>query len=251
MVILDIDLDFFLNDIIHNPKKVRQSNSYIDVWKTKEVTNFLEKRCNLSRNIKIKGKLLKTHDELFYCFKKMIEQKIINVPFELVHIDAHADLGLGDCSHKYIMTELLHKPVIDRLNPKKGGWEGLSEVNFLAFSIACRWINKLTYVHHPRITKQNLDIAESIKKDFDFNSSAIQLKKISLEEFERNSWNISNCKVLELEPEVPVNLIETNDFYAKNEFEYIFLTHSPKYTPPKADKLIPIILEYIDETLNI
>jgi hypothetical protein len=37
----------------------------------------------------------------------MIEQKIIKVPFELVHIDAHADLGLGDYSYKYIMIELL------------------------------------------------------------------------------------------------------------------------------------------------
>lgn len=91
MVILDIDLDFFLNSIIYSPKKPRPNNSYIDVWKTEEVINFLEKRCKLSRNKKIKGKLLKTHDELFYCFKKMIEQKIIMVPFELVHIDAHAD----------------------------------------------------------------------------------------------------------------------------------------------------------------
>ena len=249
MVILDIDLDFFLKDIIHNPKKARPSNSYIDVWEPAEVINFLEKRCNLNKNKKIKGKFLKTHDELFYCFKKMIEKKIINVPFELVHIDAHADLGLRDCSYKYIMTELLHKPVIDRLNPKNGGWEGLSEVNLLAFSIACRWINKLTYVHHPRM--HNLDIGWVLMKDFDINSGAIQLKKVSLEEFERNSLNISNCNVLELEPEVPINLIETNSFTAKNKFAYMFLAHSPKYTPPKADKLIPIILEYIDETLNI
>ena len=157
---------------------------------------------------------------------------------------------MGDCSYKYIATELLHKPVANRSNPKRGGWEGLSEVNFLAFSIACRLIKKITYVHHPRITMKNIDIAESIKKNFDFYSNVIQLKKVSLEEFDRLG-DIRSCKILELEKAVPINLNEANTFTTKDKFAYMFLTKSPKYTPPKADKLIPIILEYMDETFNI
>jgi len=250
MVILDIDLDFFLKDIVHDPKQKRPNDSDYDIWEIDEVIFFLEQNCKLNENKKIKGKLLETHDELFYCFKNMIEQEILEVPFKIVHIDAHADLGLGDCSHEYIMTELLHKKVYDRTNPKKGGWYGLSEVNFLAFAIACRWIKQITYVHHQRVHVQNIDIAESMKKNFDFNSSIIQLKKISPEECERKG-DIRNCTPIELETEVPIELIDADSYISKDEFAYMFLTRSPKYTPPKADKLIPIIINYIDKTLNI
>ena len=49
-----------------------------------------------------------------------------------------------------------------------------------------------------------------------------------------------------MEPEVPIELVDENSFCAQEIFDYIFLTHSPKYTPKEADKLIPVILNYID-----
>jgi len=252
MVILDIDIDFFLDYIIHNPKSERPDDyDNIVIYKKADVIDFLEKKCGLNNKNKIKGKFLKTHDELFYCFRNMIEAKILSVPFELVHIDAHADLGLGDNSDKYIMTELLHMPVSERIYPKRNNWEGISEVNFLAFSIACRWIKRLTYVYHPSIIKRNIDINFVHLKDFSIGSCAIQLKKVSLEEYDKNSLNISKCNILEFEPIVTLNLIKADDFFAKDIFKYIFVTHSPKYTPRKADKLIPVFLKYIDESLNI
>jgi len=248
MIILDIDLDFFLGYIINYPKLERPDDyKNIAVNKKEEVIKFLEERCNLEKDRKIKGKFLATHDELFYWFRNLIERKLLNVPFEIIHIDAHADLGLGNSSYKYIMTELLHKPVSERVNPKKNERDGLSESNFLAFSIACRWINKITYVFHPRIIKSNIDTGWIHMKNFDVNSGAIQLKKIQLEEYEKHSLDISSCSILELEPEVPIDLIEANSFFTKDKLNYVFLTHSPKYTPREADKLIPVIMEYIDE----
>jgi len=160
MVILDIDLDFFLDSIIHNPRPRRPSNSRVKPWNEKRVINFLEKKCNLDKQRKIKGKFFKTHDKLFYCFRDLINKRKLSVPFEILHVDAHADLGIGTLSDKYIMTDLLYRPVNERTKPKRGGWEGLSESNFLAFVIACRWINKLIYVHHREIAKSNVDITE-------------------------------------------------------------------------------------------
>lgn len=50
MVILDIDLDFFLKYIIHNPEQERPKDSDADAWEVEGVINFLEKRCKLSKN---------------------------------------------------------------------------------------------------------------------------------------------------------------------------------------------------------
>ena len=50
---------------------------------------------------------------------------------------------------------------------------------------------------------------------------------------------------------MPIELVDENSFCAKKIFDYIFLTHSPKYTPTKADKLIPVVLNYIDMTTTI
>lgn len=38
----------------------------------------------------------------------------MTTPLEVVHIDAHADLGLGDASYSYLMGELAYEPIEKR-----------------------------------------------------------------------------------------------------------------------------------------
>ena len=144
------------------------------------------------------------------------------------------------------MTYLLHRPCKERLNPKEGDFDGLKKGNFLSFAIACRWIKRLVYVHHPKIEWKNVDIGRALFKNFDKNSKIIQLKKISTEEFQRY-MDRDTCSPKALEPEVPLAFVNHTEFKAQKIFTYVFFTHSPEYTPSKADFLIPIIREYINE----
>jgi len=235
MRVLDIDLDFFLNKIAFWKKgnKRLDEKEYVS-WKKEKFIEFLEKNCNLSKNNKIKGRIVKKHHEAFYFWRELIEKNELKTPFEVIHIDAHADLGLGDYSYKYIMEELLHKSVEKRTDP-----ENMSEGNYLAFSIANRWISELTYVTHP---KGGDDLLNFHFKDYDVKSGIIQLKKT-----EKIENEIKTIKILDLEPEIPFKMVSGKDFLEKGNFDFAVFSISPKYTPKTIDRLIPIVKEYIEE----
>ena len=232
--ILDIDLDFFLNKIVFWKKDNKRLNEkeYIP-WKKERVIDFLENQCNISKENKIKGRIIKKHHEAFYFWKELIHKNELTTPFEVVHVDAHADLGLGDMSYKYIMEELLHKPVNERDSPNP---KHICEGNYLAFSIANRWIGKLTYITHP---KGGNDLLKEHFMNYDINSGYIQMKKM------KDADNPDS--ILSLEPKVKFEKIALADFKDTGDFNYIVLAISPRYTPKRADALIPIFKKYIDE----
>ena len=243
MRILDLDLDFFISDIAHfiSGDSERLDDKYYIPWSEKETRVFLEERCGLSKEKPIKGKIVKHHDEAFFFWRELINKGCLETPFEVVHVDAHADLGLGDASWAYILSELLRFPPENRVNPKTNGIDGLGFGNYLAFSIACRWLSHLTFVLHP---KWENDLPFSLLKNFDDSSGAIQLKLFDKKDIDVD--RVRKAIPLAIEPEVPLKLVKYLDYSTSKPFDYIILCQSPGYTPSSADNLLQVIKEYID-----
>lgn len=239
MKVLDIDLDYFLNDIaLHRTDSGNRLSSEYVPWGESEVRSFLELKCGLSLHRKLKGKIIRHHDESFNIWRDMHLNDEINNGLEVTHIDAHADLGLGDSGWVEIMTDLLHKDVDDRVYPKK-----ISCGNYLAYAIACRWIKKLTYVTHPEWSDY-CDIPWLLMKGFEDSSGAIQLKK-----YEKGTvpdvMNIKKIQPLSLEPEVPFNIVSNTDYKTSEQYEYLIIAQSPGYTPKSSDSLLELFKEYM------
>ncbi len=149
MQILDIDLDFFQDGrfmFLADDEGKRVSAEEARPWKKEKVITFLENNCGLKMQQKIKGKIFTHHHEVFYELRELIKRCKLKIPFELNHIDAHADLGMGDASWAYIMGELIHKPLIERSDPKQECYYGLGFTNYLSFAIANRWIKELNFI---------------------------------------------------------------------------------------------------------
>jgi len=87
------------------------------------------------------------HGEVFRRWRSAIRHGFLPVPFHVTHVDAHADLGLGDAGYVSLVTELLHREVEERAGDEEDP-AGLGGGNLLAFAIACRWISELDYVHN-------------------------------------------------------------------------------------------------------
>ena len=146
MLILDMDLDFFFSAISKSFDEGRRPDKYYTPWSNAEVRQFLENNCGLNKNNPIPGKIVETHDECFWIWKEMIASRTLIPPVDVVHIDAHADLGSGDSSYIYIFTDILNKPIEERHNPESRyyintndrEYAGISEGNYLSFAIACR-----------------------------------------------------------------------------------------------------------------
>lgn len=244
MRILDLDLDFFLDEIAHwQNGSGRLSDEDFNPWTGEAVRFFLEEQCGLSKDNKVRGRFVKHHHEAFYFWRELILAGSLETPFEVVHVDAHSDTGLGDSGYLYVANNLLHLPPQERINPDQ-----LYAGNYMIKAIACQWVSNIVFVLHP---KWNNDIPRFHMKDLTsvsgHTSGQFQLKKYDptiLNVFTLD--RIDNITPLGLEPEVPFSLVEQSRYVEDKPFDYIVLSHSPDYTPASADALLPIIMEYID-----
>jgi hypothetical protein len=243
MRILDIDLDFFLNNIAHDNASdgERLSDDEFKPWSEPEVRAFLESRCGLSTDKRIPGKFIVNHHEAFYWWRQLIRSGKLTKPFEVVHVDAHADLGAGTFAFSacYVTYELLHRPPEQREMPEADG-TNFNAGNYLLVAVACRWLSKLVYVMHP---KNNLQDCE----DWLFADDGY-LEMISLPKCKKPELAIPgvSAKVLDREPPVEFDLSVPYKFNDQGDFDFIVLCHSSGFTPKSSDTLIPVIMEYMD-----
>ncbi len=150
-------------------------------------------------------------------------------PFHVTHVDAHADLGLGDSGYRYLLSEVLALDVEGRSNPKTG--EGaMDHGNFLAFAIACRWIAELTYVFCPG---GGDDVLFFVREDYRPDADRLQLVPTSEADLDNVTWGEHNLPVgaSRLEPPVPFRQVPAAEFAADGPFDFVFLARSPAFTP--------------------
>jgi len=240
MIILDIDMDFFLDRIARDMPETdrRLPNKTYKPW-SKEAAALFFKDCGIFT--KSPGVAIKDHIEAFKIMREMPK------PLNIVHIDAHSDLGEGDPGWKYLMGEYLHHPLKGdyRITPKEG-YRYMNSGNYLAFAIANRWVKSLTYVHHPL---GGSDLLRYHFKGYDTGSGKIQLKICDPEKINRCSTTIlsdTNFGVMAKEPEVDFMKISGLNFRMSVPIGYIILCQSPGFTPKASDKLMEFIMkEYI------
>lgn len=185
--------------------------------------------------------MIKHHHEAFFFWRELMYNGHLIAPFEVVHVDAHADLGLGDASWAYILSELLVLPPEKRQSPKTTGLQGLGFGNYLAFAIACRWVSKLTFVLHPGWDN---DLPWTLFKNFDEYSGYIQLKLFNKKDID--IYRIKKAIPLAVEPEVVFRMVEGKKYNAQEPFNYVIICQSPGYTPSKADDLLKVFAQYIE-----
>lgn len=255
MIILDIDMDYFLKEIpimISENSTDRVSDESYQVWSKEEVIEFLESRLGLSKETKIKGRIVTHHNEALYYWRGLIQADKLSVPFEVIHIDSHADLGLGYPSWTFILDSLLTLPVEERFKIERYGeiFDKYYEPrigDYLLFALAFRWITKLTYVCNP-IDLGN-DYVWMILKDGIEPNNKIQLlhnKNIKAIDISSNTKKYYATAIRE--PEVDFDIVRNiEDVRYNGKFDYLTFCISPNYTPASADFIIELIKEYIEE----
>jgi len=235
--VLDIDLDFFLNRIFnsdHEPRGRLNARDYApDSIET--ARSYLHDHCGVPRETTTPGFACEHHVDVWFHWRRLIRAGILRTPFEVIHVDAHADMGLGNNSCLYIAEELLAEPVTKRRPPiGKDTW-CVRDNNFIAYALACRWIGRLTYVTHPDCQD---DVQWLHMKDFDTKSGFVQMKRFAPGFAERLDHFLDVKKLpFEAEPEIPMNVVTRDDFRSDDPPDFIFLARSPNYTPPTADPL--------------
>ena len=111
MRVLDLDMDYFMTEIANTPFSCKERLAEEDygnsVWSEEEVRQFLEQNLGLSKTHKIPGRIVSGHNESLFFWKELIDSKKLSDSFDVVHVDSHADLGLGDASCSFLQSEFL------------------------------------------------------------------------------------------------------------------------------------------------
>jgi hypothetical protein len=262
MHILNIDLDFFMegsvtggdHDLANRPDQLE-----VNPWAAKDVVDFLENKLSIGR--KNCGNIVTDHDEVFYLWKKLIESEKLSAPFNVTHVDAHADLGLG-FDLNYLHTDFLSLPLAERPDALRGD-KGINLGSYLSFAVGCRWISGIDFVVNrnwsddiPRwiLSEKSFELIDPKLSPMPYDNYQLEIElkqidkaNISTLNSDRDFFNHSRTVG---EPIVPLNIITTESIgkrFADREWDFVFLSHSPGYVPSFADHLLSVVGSYIED----
>ena len=159
MKVLDLDMDYFMKSVATfiNESELERlpEEDYGDsVWSEREVRNFLEGNLGLSKQNRIRGRVVAGHNESLFFWRELIEKGDLSTPFDVIHVDSHADLGLGYSSWTHILDYLLYYPVEERSQHPRyfdtsGHLRSEGIGDYLLFAVAYRWISSIVYCGNP------------------------------------------------------------------------------------------------------
>ncbi len=245
--VLDLDLDFFIHGLA---SMVRFDGPRLDAdqyppRKMADVMAFLEERCHLLAALP--GRAVEHHGDVFTLWRRGLLAGDLVAPFHVTHIDAHADLGMGENGYWHLLTQQLHLPPAERWYPRVSTdalERAMTDGSYLAFAVGCRWISDLT------ICPGGGDIHPYIMEGWDPRSGTIRMPRLDDTELRGliQAWAKPTFPEDRLEPPVPLTLISRDDFFAPEPFDFIFLARSPAFTPAEADPIYDAVRErFIDE----
>lgn len=244
---LDIDMDFFLNDIAHGfmvrPGERLDGKEFYP-WEETTFRRFLENQCLLSPVNRIKGRIIKDHHEAFFFWKELVEEGKITIPFEVTHVDAHSDTGTGDSGWVYIVKELNNFPIEERL--QKLDFSRVNLVNYLSFAMSCGWVSNVDFILHPNWSN---DLSWIHQKDCSDSSNSFQLKAFDPHiktSILGDATKKEELRPSHVDPVIPYTLTEVDDFLPTKSFDYLVFCQSPGYTPQSADYMLEVIKDYVD-----
>lgn len=237
MRVLDIDLDFFLNDCCPLAEKgLRPPLDGCEPWDGAVVRSFLEKQCGLHTEHPVPGRIFETHDQALVFWAEMVAGNRLQAPFHVTHVDAHSDLGIGYPGPNYVLFNVLSMPV-EKRRCLSAFYEQhkLDEANYLLFALATRWVSSLDNVRNPR---SRSDLPGVL-----FNADGnIQLCSVASRLFEGTNG---------AEPVIPFrNYPDYRTFLSTEPYDFVTLAMSPRYAPKEADSLKEIIGAYIAEDFS-
>ena len=214
----------------------------------KEVRWFLEERCHLTATAPVLGQLLIEHEDAFRVWRRWLSEGKLTAPFEVAHVDAHADLGAGWNTTYVCVEKVIAMPLNMRSDPPFSA-DGVTSANYLSFALANRWISSLSYVFPTDPLPSNrLPSRVELPHEWLNDSSPCgdpPVRDLPPWCFQSGGadWWRKPIQMGRREPEIPFKLIKSGDFESAG-FTHMIVAQSPQYTPEAADPLLSTISQY-------
>ena len=216
-------------------------------WSLDETLDFLQTRCGLTG--RLPGFVVEDHGELFYRWRDAIDAGVLRAPFHVTHVDAHADLGLGDYGYVHLMSDLLFREPQDRRDPGDAlNGQQLPRVrNRLPLAVRARLRLQPRQSRGPQRPRRSDVVPDG---GLQRRRRPHPARRADQAADRRRAVVVRGpaADAARLEPRVPFRHMGWPQFTAPAPFDLICLARSPEYTPETCDELFDAIRErFIDE----
>jgi hypothetical protein len=241
MRVLSVDIDVFVDPVASDIEtQARLSPGEYTLDRTERIRDVL-RRCGLS-SAPTRGVFMKDHDDAFSVLRALTEKG--DVSLELIHVDAHSDIGLGDSGYQYLLTRFAHLPVEQRRALQRGQCP-LNLGNWLAFAVACQWISSILHVRREAPAD---DLLPMYFADWAQRSTAsrdlaiVPMTQSELDQFSSlrpsSAWSLFEHKASVARADFEV--IALDDLEARQQPDFVIVCQSPGFTLESADSVMDL-----------
>lgn len=240
MRVLDIDLDAFVEPAAHCVDESRLDPREFSVWPVDRTLKWLADRCRLDGPRP--GWAVEHHVEVFDRWRDAVAVGALTSPFHVTHVDAHGDLCLGANGYRHLLIDVVHRPVAERTDPRRG-LMGMHSGNYLAYAVGCQWVADIDYVYGPG---GGSDFHPWFMDGFyDGLHARGSRDTIRLPHLTENDVTMLDShgrpRPVRFEPPVAIRSTRLEGFRAEEGYDLLCLCRSPDYTPETADRLFDAI----------
>ncbi|NJK32250.1 MAG: hypothetical protein HC927_07490 [Deltaproteobacteria bacterium] len=248
LTVLSVDIDFFVlgraSDLsLTSGLDTRLSSDEYATASLEIAQSVFEQSCKLSTLTPVRGISIRHHDAAFEVLRALAKKGSIN----FVHMDAHADLGLGDLSHEYLLTDWIR----DCTRAPTRGWRGLNLGSWLAFAAAAQLVSKITFVPHEPLSSGDPSDIHPLYAHNPRPAAAQELRFCPLTKTELHEIHLRKAYAEMIQrancTSIPFNITSRDCFNLLSPPNFVILCQSPNFTPVEADPIFTLARSYITE----
>jgi hypothetical protein len=233
MNVLSIDADFFVSPVarmvdLHSEERLPDSYE----TDPPKLVEYLLDRFGLTTP-DVPGVFMRHHDQGFDVLRAVAAR---GEAIDLVHVDAHADLGLADVkSLTYLFTDFAHRTAAERANPRRGD-DGLDLGNWLAFAVGAGFLSSVTFV--PRELWEDVDPTDLPPSLLSSDRKMLRVARASVEDLGEEQVSFTPLGHLPCAGAAALDLAFRDSFQASACPDLVMVCQSPQFTPKSADAVL-------------
>lgn len=238
-VLLSIDLDFFVTPrpMLAAPATARLPEEDGQLVAEPAALGFLAQRCHLEPSSPRPGAVIRDHDEIVSVVEYCLEEQLLVAPLDLVHLDAHADMGMSRSGTAWTAcVEVLHKIPRILVEDRARCRDNLDMGNWLVYLAAFGWLRRVTHLkwsgHHDDL--HHLYFRGGVARP------GLPIEIVPINDPANYFFNAENRERdtrRSIVPPIPLDLPTRSEFKMARAPDVVVLAQSPRYTPESADAL--------------
>ena len=188
-----------------------------------------------------RGVVIQDHHEIIHVLETCLDAGVLAQRFELFHLDAHADMGVGpgDLGYVEVLGTLTRIAPSQRPRHRKH----LGPGNWLVYAVAYDWLERVVHV---KWGGRHEDLHRYYFRDADLSFGEIIVVPLDDPEAAAFRGVPAERDVLpSIVPPTPLELPLHSNFSMPAPPDLVVVCHSPEYTPRSADPLLARIIEML------